>query len=90
MRKLLTVLALAAMVVLAGACGSSENGGSPAKNPPEKGTPEKAERPTPVETVQVAYKETAAESTAKTSFEITTTGPPVNPETSGPSAPRRA
>ena len=87
MRKLLTMLALAAMVVLAGACGSSENGGSPAKNPSEKGTPGKAERPTPVETVQVAYKETAAESTAKTSFEITMTGPPANPEASGQSDP---
>ncbi|CAA9463373.1 MAG: hypothetical protein AVDCRST_MAG25-1169 [uncultured Rubrobacteraceae bacterium] len=91
MRKLLTMLALAAIVVLAGACGSSEDGGSSAKSLPErgtlKGTPGKVERPTPVETVQVAYRETAAESTAKTSFEITTTGPPVNPESSGQSDP---
>ena len=33
--------------------------------------------------MQVAYKETAAERTAKTSFEITTTGPPVDSEASG-------
>lgn len=83
MRKLLIASALTAMVALAGACGSPENGGSSAGNPPEKGTPGRAERPTPVETVQVAYKETAAERTAKTSFEITTTVPPVDSEASG-------
>ncbi len=83
MRKLLIASALTAMVVLAGACGSPEDGGSSAENPPEKGTPARAESPTPVETVQVAYKETAAQGTAKTSFEITTTVPPVDPEASG-------
>lgn len=88
MRKLLTMLALAAMVVLAGACGSPENGGSSAENPLEEGTPEKAERPTPLETVQVAYKETAAERTARTSFEITA-GQPVNPDASAQSYPAK-
>ena len=84
MRKLLIVLTLTtAMVALAGACDPSEGGGSSAKNPSEEGAPGKAERPTPVETVQVAYKEMAAERTAKTSFEITTRGPPVDPEVLG-------
>jgi hypothetical protein len=82
-RRLPIVLSLTAMVALAGACGSSEGGGSSAKNPSEEGAPGKAERPTPVETVQVAYKETAAERTAKASFEVTTTGPPVDPEVLG-------
>jgi len=82
MRKLLTMLTLAAMVVLAGACDPPEDGGSSAKkNPSENGIPAKAERPTPVETVQVAYGETAAERTARISYEATT-GPPVNPEES--------
>ena len=81
MRKLLIMLALTA--TLAGACDSSETGGSPAKeNPSQNGTPAKAERPTPVETVQVAYRETAAERTARISYEATTTGPPVDPENS--------
>lgn len=83
MRKLLIAAALTAMVALAGACGASEDGGSSAQSPPEKGTPGRADRPTPVETVQVAYKETAAERTAKTSFKIMTTVPPVDPEASG-------
>ncbi len=83
MRKLLIASALTAVVALAGACGSPEDGGSSAENPPEKGTPARAESSTPVETVQVAYKETAAQGTAKTSFEITTTVPPVDPEASG-------
>lgn len=83
MRKLLIMLALTAMVVLAGACDSSETGGSPAeKNPSQNGAPAKAEGPTPVETVQVAYRETAAERTARISYEATTTGPSVNPENS--------
>lgn len=81
MRKLLILLAIAAMVVLAGACGSSQDEGSSVKKAPEK-----AERPTAVETVQVAYKETAAEQTAKTSFEVTT-GPTADPQNSG-QAPR--
>jgi hypothetical protein len=72
-RKLLIVLALTAMVALAGACGSSEDGGSSAKNSAGKGPPTPAEEPTAVETVQVAYKDTAAEGTARTSFEATTT-----------------
>jgi short subunit dehydrogenase-like uncharacterized protein len=75
MRKLLVLLAITAMVALAGACGPSEDGGSSAKNPVEKGPPTPAEEPTTVETVQVAYKETAAEGTARTSFETTTTAP---------------
>lgn len=78
MRKLLILLAIAAMVALAGACGSPEDEGSSAKK-----TPEKAERPTAVETVQVAYRETAAEQTAKTSFEVTTTGPAVDAQNNG-------
>ena len=83
MRKLLVMLALTVMVVLAGACDSSETGGSPVKkNPSQDGTPAKAEGPTPVETVQVAYRETAAESTARISYEATTTGPSVDPEES--------
>jgi hypothetical protein len=89
MRKLLTMLTLAAMVVLAGACDPPEDGGSSAKkNPSEDGTPAKAERPTPVETVQVAYRETAAERTARISYEATTTGPAVNPENSAGSSSR--
>ena len=68
MRKLLIVLALTAVVALAGACGPPEDGGSSAKNPAENGTIGKAEEPTVVETVQVAYKDTAAEGTASTSF----------------------
>ncbi len=81
MRKLLIVLALTAMVVLAGACDSSETGNSPAKKDPvQDGAPAKAEGPTPVETVQVAYRETAAEGTARVSYEATTTGPSVDLE----------
>ena len=83
MRKLLILLAMAAMAVIAGACGSEE--GSAAKPAPEKA--QKAEGPTAVETVQVAYRETAAEQTAKTSFEITTTGPAVDPRNGGQAAP---
>ncbi|QIN81316.1 hypothetical protein GBA63_00770 [Rubrobacter tropicus] len=82
MRKLLVLLALAATAALAGACSSPEDGEGGARKAPER-----AERPTAVETVQVAYKETAAEQTAKTSFEITTTGPPMDPNESGQSAP---
>lgn len=82
MRKLLVLLALTAMAVLAGACGTSEDEGSSVKKAPEK-----AERPTAVETVQVAYKETAAEQTAKTSFEVTTTGPTVGPQNNGQADP---
>ncbi len=78
MRKILIMLALTAMAVLADACGSPEDEGSS----PEK-APEVAEEPTAVETVRVAYRETTAERTAKTSLEITTTGPPVDPEASG-------
>ncbi len=83
MRKLLILLALTATMVLAGACDLPEDGASVAKkNPPENGTPAKAEGPTPVETVQVAYRETAAERTARISYEATTTGPTVDPENS--------
>ncbi len=83
MRKLLIMMALAAVVVLAGACDSPETGGSPTKkNPSQNGTPAKAEGPTPLETVQVAYRETAAERTARISYEATTTGPSVDPEES--------
>ncbi len=82
MRKLLILLAIAAMVALAGACGSSEDEGSSAKR-----TSGKAERPTAVETVQVAYKETAAEQTAETSFEMTTTGPAVDTQNNGQANP---
>jgi hypothetical protein len=60
-RKPLIAAALTAMVALAGACGSPEDGGSTAQSLPEKGTRGRADRPTPVGTVQVAYKETAAE-----------------------------
>jgi hypothetical protein len=79
MRKLLILLALTAVVALAGACGSLD-GSSSAKNPAENGTPGKAEEPTAVETVQVAYKDTAAEGTARTSFEATTTAPAAHPQ----------
>ena len=83
MRKLLVLVALTAMAVLAGACDPPEDGASPTeKNPSENGTPARAEGPTPVETVQVAYRETAAEGTARISYEATTTGPTVDPENS--------
>ena len=83
MRKLLIVLALTAMAVLAGACDPPEDGASPTeKNPSGNGTPAEAGGPTPVETVQVAYRETAAEGTARISYEATTTGPAVDPENS--------
>lgn len=83
MRKLLVLLALTAMAVLAGACDPPEDGASRTeKNPSENGTPARAEGPTPVETVQVAYRETAAEGTARISYEATTTGPTVDPESS--------
>lgn len=78
MRKLLVLLAIVAMAALTGACGSPEDEGSSAKK-----TPEKAERPTAVETVQVAYRETAAEQTAKTFFEMTTTSPAAGPQNGG-------
>ena len=81
MRRLLIMLALTAMAVLAGACGSPENGGSSAKSAPEK-----AKEPTVVETVRVAYKETTAERTARISY-TTTTGPPTGSENSGQSSP---
>ncbi len=83
MRNLLIVLALTAMAVLAGACDPPEDGASPTeKNPSEDRAPARAEGPTPVETVQVAYRETAAEGTARISYEATTTGPTVDPENS--------
>ena len=82
MRKALILLALTTMVALAGACSSPENEGSEAGKAPEK-----AEKPTAVETVQAAYKETAAEQTSKTSFEMTTASPPMDPDDSGRSAP---
>lgn len=82
MRKLLILLALTAVVVLAGACGSSEDEGSSGEKAPEK-----AEKPTAVETVQVAYRETAAEQTAKTSFEVTTTAPLAGAENTGQNQP---
>jgi hypothetical protein len=79
-RKLLILLALTAMTVLAGACDPPEDESSPAKrNPSENGTPAEAGGPTSVETVQVAYRETAAEGTARISYEATTTGPTVDP-----------
>ena len=82
MRKLLILLALTAVVALAGACGSSEDEGSSGEKAPEK-----AQKPTAVETVQVAYRETAAEQTAKTSFEVTTTAPLAGPENAGQNQP---
>jgi hypothetical protein len=82
LRKFLILLALMTLVALAGACSPPENEGSAAKRAPEK-----AEKSTAVETVQVAYKETAAEQTAKTSFETTTTSPPMDPNDSGQPAP---
>lgn len=82
MRRILFLLALAAAVALAGACGSPEDEGSS-----PKGAPEKAEKPTAVETVQVAYRETAAEQTAKTSFGMTTTTPSADPQGTGQAAP---
>ena len=85
MRRFLILLTISAMAALAGACGPPEDEGSSAKKTPEKvEEAEKAERPTAVETVQVAYRETAAEQTAKTSFEVTTTGPTVGPRNGGP------
>ena len=80
MRKLLILSALAVMALLAGACGSSEDEGSSPKE-----SSQEAKEPTAVETVQVAYKETAAERTARTSFEVTTTGPSAGPS-AGPEA----
>jgi hypothetical protein len=83
MRKLLIVLALTAMAVLTGACDPPKDGASPTeKNPSEDRAPARAEGPTPVETVQVAYRETAAEGTARISYQATTTGPAVDPESS--------
>lgn len=86
-RKLLILSALAAMVVLAGACGTSESGGSPAKDLEEKRLPAQAERPTAVETVQVAYKDTAAARTARTYFEATTTAPAADPQSTARAKP---
>jgi hypothetical protein len=71
MRRLLVLLALAIVVVLAGARGSPEDENSSAKRAPKEVTA--------VETVQVAYEETAAERTAKTSFEVTAAGVPTDP-----------
>lgn len=68
MRKLLILLA--AMVALAGACGSPDGEGSSTKKASER-----AQKPTAVETVQVAYRETTAEQSARISYEATTTGP---------------
>lgn len=78
MRKLLVLLALTAMAALAGACGSPEDEASSTKKEPGR-----AEKPTAVETVRVAYEETAAEQSARISYETTTTGP----ENSGQDAP---
>ena len=82
LRRLAVLMILAAMVTLAGACGPPEDGNSSGKRPQEK-----AQKPTPVETVQVAYKETAAEQTAKTTFNMTMTGPEIDPENTGQPAP---
>lgn len=86
MPKKLRVLMLAAVVVVVvGACGSSEDAGSSKQRPQpdaantEEGSSSGTKRPTPVETVRVAYRETAAEQTARTSFEMTMTGPSADP-----------
>ena len=83
MRKLLIMLALTAMAVLAGACGSPEDAGSSKEKAPEV-----AEEPTAVETVQVAYRETTAEETARTYFEATTTAPGPDPQDTAQAEPR--
>ena len=83
MRKLLIVLALTTMAVLAGACGSPEAEGSSAEKASEV-----AEEPTAVETVQVAYRETTAEETARTYFEATTTAPGPDPQGTAQAGPR--
>lgn len=72
------------MVALAGACSPPEDEESDARK-----TPERAERPTAVETVRVAYKETAAEQTAKTSFVVTTTAPSTDAGNSDQPAPMK-
>jgi len=76
LRKLLVPLALTVVVVLAGACGSFEDTGSSEK-PAAKQAPKE---PTAVEALQVAYKETAAERTARTLFESTTSDAQAGPD----------
>ena len=83
MRKLLIMLALTAMAVFAGACGSLEDEGSSTEK-----VPEVAQEPTAVETVQVAYRETTAEETARTYFEATTTAPGPDPQDTAQAEPR--
>lgn len=96
-RRLLILLAVAALAAVAAACGSSEQGSSGQNEPAKAGgagtgagseAPADAatEGPTAIETVRVAYRETSAEQTAKTSFEVTT-GPEIDPENSGQPAP---
>ncbi len=101
LKRLLILLAIAALAATAGACGSSEQDSSAQKDEPAKaeaggtGTDAKAnasagapaKEPTAIETVRVAYKETASEQTARTSFEVTMIGPEIDPEGSGRSAP---
>ena len=98
LKRLLILVAVAAMT---GACGSSEEGSSDRRNEPAEaeaggaGTDTEAQastdaalkEPTAIETVRVAYRETAAEQTAKTSFEMTMTTPSGGPKGSDGPAP---
>lgn len=96
-KKLRVLMVVAILAVTAGACGSSEDEGSSGQKPePEAANAAaesgaqaaaKPEKPTAVETVRVAYRETTAEQTAKTTFEATTTGPLVDPGNGGQAAP---
>lgn len=90
--KLRALMVVAVLAVMAGACGSPEDGGPSGQKPDaanagaSAGT-RAAAKPTAVETVRVAYRETAAEQTARTTFEMTTTGPLVGPGDGGRAAP---
>ena len=85
-RKLVVLVLITMLAALTGACNSSGEANPGGGSSGEQASA-KPEGPTAVETVQVAYRETAAERTAKTTFEMTMTGPPVDPEGTGDPAP---
>lgn len=89
-KKLWVLMVVAVLAATTGACGPPEDGDASARKPDaaNAGTEAgaraaasvaKPEKPTAVETVRLAYKETAAERTARTAFEVTTTGPLADP-----------
>ncbi len=90
-KSLVLALVLALTIALVLACGPQNKGKASQERNQGAGGPGGARsgggvertEPTPLESVQVAYKTTASEQTAKVTFETTTTGIPADLEKSG-------